>query len=110
MEKLKKVINQFWTEFTRVRSIEFNSYETEAETDARLAREFKQRKMEIMEKNSKEIIMGRLVPYIISETLHKQGYLISEQNALPTAVQMFMQAKADGRIDELNSIRKELQQ
>lgn len=54
--------------------------------------------------NHDYIVFKKLVPYVISTTLYKDGYLISEQNALPIAEQMFRQAKRDGRLNELNEL------
>ena len=48
-----KIFKKIWTELTRVRSIEFHSYETEEETDARLRKEFSNITLQIKTNNYK---------------------------------------------------------
>ena len=51
-----KIFKKIWTELTRVRSIEFHSYETEEETNARLRKEFSNRTLQIKTNNYKKIM------------------------------------------------------
>ena len=69
---------------------------------------FNAKKQEILEKNSRYIIEEKLVPYIISDTLYRENYLMSEEQAYKIATQMFLEAKESGRIDCLNRLNKEI--
>ena len=54
------ILKKIWTELTRIRSIEFVSYETEAEENARLSNELKSRINEIKKAN-KDYAMQKLI-------------------------------------------------
>lgn len=66
-----------------------------------LQTELKNKIRSIREINSKKIIMNQLVPQIIKETLEKDNYLISPEQALPYAVNRFNEMFFAGKIDSL---------
>lgn len=101
---MKKLLSKIWTEITRERSIEFISYETEAEENTRLAKELADRKLEIMTKNYKKLMNERLIPYCRNLELSETGLLLTNDQLFERAHAMFLQAKNDGRVDELNNI------
>lgn len=63
--------------------------------------ELKNKIRSIREINSQKIIMNQLVPAIIKETLDKDNYLISPEQALPYAVNRFNELYNSGKIDSL---------
>ena len=69
---------------------------------------FEQEKQRILEENSRYIIEKKLVPYIISDTLYRENYLMTEKDAYKIATQMFLDGKASGKIDNMNRLVKEL--
>ena len=66
--------------------------------------DFKSKKEEILERNSKNIIEGFLVPYIIADTYHRENWLMTERAAYKIALNMFLEAKEAGKIDCLNRL------
>lgn len=54
--------------------------------------------------NYKEIVLGKLAPYIRDLRLHNDGYLITDKQAVEEAHQLFLNGKQSGKIDELNSL------
>jgi len=70
--------------------------------------DFNTKKQEILERNSRAIIEGRLVPYIISDTLYRENYLMCEKDAYKIATNMFIEAKENGKIDCMNRLVKEV--
>lgn len=78
------------------------------QTQKELLISFEQAKQNILEKNSRYIIEEKLVPYIISDTLYKENYLMSEKDAYKIATQLFIEGKQNGKIDELNRLVKEI--
>lgn len=101
---MKKLLSKIWTELTRERSIEFVSYETEAEENARLKKELADKKLEIMTDNYKKLMNERLIPYCRDLELSETGLLLTDTQLFERAHVMFLQAKKDGRLDELNNI------
>lgn len=99
-----KIFKKIWTELTRVRSIEFHSYETEEETDARLRKEFSNRTLQIKTNNYKKIMNERLIPFCRDLELSTSGLLLSDKQLFEKAHSIFVQARKDGRLDELNNI------
>lgn len=97
------ILKKIWTELTRVRSIEFVSYETEEEENARLSSELKSRIDEIKKAN-KDYAMQKLIAWVVHQTLERDNILISDKNAEPEAIRLFEEAKKYGRIDELNRV------
>lgn len=97
------ILKKIWTELTRIRSIEFVSYETEAEENARLSNELKSRINEIKKAN-KDYAMQKLIALVVHQTLERDNILISDKNAEPEAIRLFEEAKKYGRIDELNRV------
>lgn len=97
------IMKKIWTELTRVRSIEFVSYETEEEENARLSSELKSRINEIKKAN-KDYAMQKLIAWVVHQTLERDNILISDKNAEPEAIRLFEEAKKYGRIDELNRV------
>lgn len=101
---MKKIFQKIWTELTRVRSIQFISFETEAEMNKRLQREFLNRKREIMSQNYKKLMSERLIPFCRDCELSTSGLLLTDKQLFERAHGMFLQAKQDGKLDELNNI------
>lgn len=101
---MKKLLSKIWTELTRERSIEFVSYETEAEENARLKKELADKKLEIMTDNYKKLMNERLIPYCRDLELSETGLLLTNEQLFEKAHAMFIQAKKDGRVDALNNI------
>lgn len=101
---MKKLLSKIWAELIRVRSIEFVSYETEAEENARLKKEFDDRKLQIMTANYKKLMNERLIPFCRDTELADSGLLLTNNQLFERAHAMFLQAKNDGRLDELNNI------
>lgn len=101
---MKKLLTKIWTELTRERSIEFVSYETEAEENARLSKELADRRLEVMTANYKKLMNERLIPYCRDLELTESGLLLTDNQLFERAHALFIQAKKDGRLDELNNI------
>lgn len=99
-----KILKKIWTELTRVRSISFCSYETEEEQNARLSKEFNKKLLQIQTENYKRIMSERLIPFCRDLELSTSGILLTDAQLLERAHSMFIQAKKDGRLDELNNI------
>ena len=68
----------------------------------------KKRIMQIKEDNSRSIIEGLLVPQIKAQFYHDTNMLMPEKQAYEMAVNIFITAKNQGRIDELNRIKEEI--
>lgn len=98
------ILKKIWTELTRVRSIEFRSYETEEETNARLEKQFQRRILAIRTANYRKIMNDRLIPFCRDLELSSSGLLLSDKQLFEKAHAMFIQAKKDGRLDDLNNI------
>lgn len=99
----KNFLQKLWIELTRVRRVEFISYETEEEENERLELEFKQRIQELKDfyyKQTMEILIG----FQRDVELAKTGILKSDLQLLPQAEAMFSEGRQNGRIDEFNRL------
>lgn len=101
---MKKLLKLLWKELNRPRAIQFISYETADETQARLQKELADRKLQIMTENYHKIMKERLIPYCRDLELSTSGMLLGDNQLFDRAHAMFIQAKADGKIDGLNQI------
>lgn len=101
---MKKLIQLLWKELNRSRAIQFISYETADETQAKLQKELAQRKLQIMTDNYQTLMKERLIPYCRDLELSTSGMLLGDNQLFNRAHSMFLQAKADGKIDGLNRI------
>lgn len=97
------MLKKIWTELTRLRAIEFISYETEQEQNERLAKEFKNRVRHFQRQNEQYAI-EKLTAWVIHQTLEKDNYLIGEKQARPEAIKLYKEAKMYGRLDQLNRV------
>ena len=100
-----KLLKKIWTELTRVRKIEFISYETEEETNERLQKEFNKRIADIKQENYKAT-MQVFINFHREIELAKNGFLLSDLQLLPKAQEMFLEGKRIGRIDEFNRLKE----
>ena len=82
-----------------------NPFESE---DDYLNNSLKKRIMQIKEDNSRAIIEGRLVPNIKAQFYHDTNMLLPDKQAYEMAVNIFITAKNQGRIDELNRLKNEV--
>ena len=99
----KNFLQKLWIELTRVRRVEFISYETEEEENERLDFEFKQRIQELKDfhyKKTMEILIG----FQRDIELAKTGIIKSDLQLLPQAEAMFLEGIQNGRIDEFNRL------
>jgi hypothetical protein len=99
-----KLLKKIWTELTRPRSIRFDSFETESEQNKRLQEEILNRKIQIATENYKKVMNERLIPFCRDLELSNTGLLLPDIQLFEKAHSMFIQAKKDGRLDELNNI------
>ena len=100
-----KLLKKIWSELTRVRKIEFISYETEEETNERLQREFKKRLEFIKQQNYKKT-MQVFINFHREVELAQNGILLSDLQLLPKAQKMFLEGKRIGRIDGFNRLKE----
>ena len=99
----KNFLQKLWIELTRVRRVEFISYETEEEENERLDLEFRQRIQELKDfhyKKTMEILIG----FQRDVELAKTGIIKSDLQLLPLAEAMFSEGRLNGRIDEFNRL------
>lgn len=101
------ILKKIWTELTRVRSIEFHSYKTNEEKEKKFRQELQNRITEIQIQNYKKIMTERLIPYCRDLELSSSGLLLSDKQLLIKAHTLFVRAKLDGKLDELNALVKE---
>ena len=99
----KNFLQKLWIELTRVRRVEFISYETEEEENERLDFEFKQRIQELKDFHYKQT-MEVLISFQRDVELAKTGILKSDLQLLPQAEAMFSEGRQNGRIDEFNRL------
>ena len=99
----KNFLQKLWIELTRVRRVEFISYETEEEENERLEFEFKQRIQELKDFHYKQT-MEILIGFQRDVELAKTGILKSDLQLLPQAEAMFSEGRQNGRIDEFNRL------
>lgn len=99
----KNFFQKLWIELTRVRRVEFISYETEEEENERLEFEFKKRIQELKDfhyQKTMEILIG----FQRDVELAKTGINKSDLQLLPQAEAMFLEGRQNGRIDEFNRL------
>ena len=99
----KNFLQKLWIELTRVRRVEFISYETEEEENERLDFEFKQRIQELKDFHYKQT-MEVLISFQRDVELAKTGIPKSDLQLLPQAEAMFSEGRQNGRIDEFNRL------
>ena len=99
----KNFLQKLWIELTRVRRVEFISYETEEEENERLEFEFKKRIQELKDFHYKQT-MEVLIGFQRDVELAKTGILKSDLQLLPQAEAMFSEGRQNGRIDEFNRL------
>ena len=99
----KNFLQKLWIELTRVRRVEFISYETEEEENERLDLEFKQRIQELKDFHYKQT-MEYLICFQRDVELAKTGINKSDLQLLPQAEAMFAEGKQNGKIDEFNRL------
>ena len=97
-----QILKLLWKELNRPRSIDFCSYETEDEEQERLLQEFAAKKQEIIDENYRKLMQERLIPFCRDLELSTSGMLLSDKQLFERAHARFLQAKADGILDELN--------
>ena len=98
----KIFIKNFWKEFTRKRAIEFVSFETDDETNKRLTKEFKKRQQEIATHNYLTLMREYFIPLARKIELAKSNLLLADKDLLPYAQTLFITAKRQGDLDEMN--------
>ena len=98
----KNFLEKLWIELTRVRRVEFISYETEEENE-RLDFEFKQRIQELKDFHYKKT-MEILIDFQRDVELAKTGIIKSDLQLLPQAEAMFSEGRLNGKIDEFNRL------
>jgi hypothetical protein len=99
----KNFFQKLWIELTRLRRVEFISYETEEEENERLELEFKQRVQELKDFHYQNT-MRVLISFQRDVELAKTGILKSDLQLLPQAEAMFTAGKLNGKIDEFNRL------
>lgn len=73
-------------------------------SDKELAISFNRKKEEILIKNQWAIVDKILIPAVIQDVYNKTNILITESQAEAKAINYFVQARKDGRIDDLNRL------
>jgi hypothetical protein len=99
----KNFLQKLWIELTRVRRVEFISYETEEEENERLDFEFKKRIQELRDFYYQET-MQILIGFQRDIELAKTGIIKSDSQLLPQAEAMFLEGIQNGKIDEFNRL------
>ena len=99
----KNFLQKLWIELTRVRRVEFISYETEEEENERLDLEFKKRIQELKDFHYQKT-MEILIDFQRDVELAKTGLIKSDLQLLPLAEAMFSEGRQNGRIDEFNRL------
>ena len=97
----KNFLQKLWIELTRVRRVEFISYETEEEENERLEFEFKKRIQELKDFHYQKT-MEALICFQREIEFAKTGFLKSDFQLLPQAEAMFEEGRQNGKIDEFN--------
>lgn len=82
-------------------------FKSELEENQRLQDELEKRKFEIRTKNFFDIMNNRLIPYVRALELAESGILLTNEQLYERAHEMFVKAKQDGVIDDLNNIVKD---
>ena len=88
--------------------IDFFTVSPFVDEDELLQKSLQKRIMQIKEDNSRSLIEGFIVPYLKQQFYHDTNMLMPENQAYETAVNIFITAKKQGRIDELNRIKEEI--
>ena len=99
----KNFLQKLWIELTRVRRVEFISYETEEEENERLEFEFKKRIQELKDFHYQKT-MEILIDFQRDVELAKTGIIKSDSQLLPQAEAMFAEGRQNGKIDEFNRL------
>ena len=99
----KNFLQKLWIELTRVRRVEFISYETEEEENERLELEFKKR-IEELKNFHYQKTMEHLINFQREIEFAKTGFLKTDLQLLPQAEAMFSEGRQNGRIDEFNRL------
>ena len=99
----KNFLQKLWIELTRVRRVEFISYETEEEENERLDLEFRKRIQELKDFYYQQT-MEILINFQRDVELAKTGLNKSDLQLLPQAEAMFEEGRQNGRIDEFNRL------
>ena len=99
----KNFLQKLWIELTRVRRVEFISYETEEEENERLEFEFKKRIQELKNFHYQKT-MEILINFQRDVELAKTGLNKSDLQLLPLAEAMFSEGRLNGKIDEFNRL------
>ena len=99
----KNFLQKLWIELTRVRRVEFISYETEEEENERLEFEFRKRIQELKDFYYQQT-MEILINFQRDVELAKTGLNKSDLQLLPQAEAMFAEGRQNGRIDEFNRL------
>lgn len=76
--------------------------------DELLQESLAKRIMEIKEKNSRELIEDVIMPNLQTSYLKETNLLMPEKDLYKLAVEIFIEAKNKGRIDELNNLTEEM--
>ena len=99
-KKISNILKIIWTELTRVRSIDFRSYETEYKTNKRLNSELQARIQKIREQNSKKRF-DEYMPIAADEFVSQHGYIPSFQQLAGLCLKKFTKDIIDGKLDGL---------
>jgi hypothetical protein len=99
----KNFLQKLWIELTRVRRVEFISYETEEEENERLDFEFRKRIQELKDFHYQKT-MEILISFQREVEFAKTGFLKSDLQLLPQAEAMFLEGLQNGKIDEFNRL------
>lgn len=93
---------KIWKELTRERAIQFVSFETTDESCTRLAKEFAKRKQEVATQNYITLMRDYFIPLARKVELTKSNLLLTDKDLLPYAQALFITAKQQGDLDEMN--------
>ena len=99
----KNFLQKLWIELTRVRRVEFISYETEEEENERLDLEFRKR-IEELKNFHYQKTMEVLINFQREVEFARTGFLKSDLQLLPQAEAMFAEGRQNGKIDEFNRL------
>ena len=99
----KNFLQKLWIELTRIRRVEFISYETEEEENERLEFEFRKRIKELKDFHYQQT-MAILIDFQRDVEFAKTGILKSDLQLLSQAEAMFLEGRQNGRIDEFNRL------
>ena len=83
---------------------DFIHLETDKEENERLAKDFKNKVLDIKVKNYQTLMRDRLIPYVRDLELTNSGILLTDEQLFERAHNLFCNAKKDGKLDDLNRI------